>query len=385
MDSPLIRGVRLDDLSRLAELEQKAFEDIGWPLFVLRQTHDIIGSWWVLVEHDDEIWGHVLSAFQGDDKTVAWILGVAVHPERQGRGYGELLMLAALDLLWANGADVIRLAVEPENVQARGLYDKLGFLDHNVIIEDYFGPGMHRKILTLLLPARPRFGSPPVLPGNPADEEDEEDEEAAEDSGPLPGRQDGANGPAAYAGPRAWGPDGLGVPEGPKASIPCQRTGDGLFIRHMLRADLPRIAVLEATASGERAMRLPDLRRWFAAFGSLWLVAEDEEGVWGYSLSAPAAEDRTVFWMTGLTVHPDRQGRGWARALLEASSLRLQAAGARRIHLTVEPDNAQALALCRSFGFGQEAGHADDPCDPGEDRVFLSKPLSVNPEVPVDS
>lgn len=175
MDSPLIRGVRLDDLSRLAELEQKAFGDFGWPQFVLRQMYDIIGSWWVLAEQDDEVWGHVLSAFQGDDKTVAWILGVAVHPDRQGRGYGEQLMVGALELLRDNGADVIRLSVEADNVHARHLYEKLGFLDHNEIIKDYFGPGTDRTILTLLLPARPRFGVMAATPEIPDDGGDDDE------------------------------------------------------------------------------------------------------------------------------------------------------------------------------------------------------------------
>lgn len=156
MKSLLIRSVRLTDLPRLAELENLAFADIGWPLFVLRQTYDIIGSWWLLVEEDHVPVGHSLSAFQGDDTSVAWVLGLAVHPDRQGLGYGQALLTDTIDLLHEHGADVVRLAVKPDNHHARRLYEKLGFLDHNEIMPDYFGPGQDRVILTLLLPARPR-------------------------------------------------------------------------------------------------------------------------------------------------------------------------------------------------------------------------------------
>ena len=158
MGSPLVRGVRLEDLPRLAVLEHEAFGYLGWPLFVLRQTWDIFGSWWLLVEEQETetAWGHALNAFQGDDKSVAWVLGLAVHPDRQGKGYGEVLLANSINLLREHGADVIRLAVKPENKRARGLYDKLGFLDHNEVMTDYFGPGEDRIILTLLLPYRPR-------------------------------------------------------------------------------------------------------------------------------------------------------------------------------------------------------------------------------------
>lgn len=151
MAAPLIRGVGLADLPRLAELEALAFGDVGWPLFVLRQTYDIIGSWWLLAEDDGVPWGHALSAFEGDDRSVAWILGLAVHPARRGRGYGRVLLSRSVDLLGEHGADVVRLAVEPDNANARRLYDRLGFVDRDEVVRDYFGPGQDRVILTRLL------------------------------------------------------------------------------------------------------------------------------------------------------------------------------------------------------------------------------------------
>jgi [ribosomal protein S18]-alanine N-acetyltransferase len=124
---------------------------VGWPLFVLRQTYDIIGSWWLLAEDDGVPWGHALSAFQGDDQSVAWILGLAVHADRRGRGCGQALLSSSIDLLGGHGADVVRLAVKPDNAHARRLYDKLGFVDRGEVVEDYFGPGQDRVILTLPL------------------------------------------------------------------------------------------------------------------------------------------------------------------------------------------------------------------------------------------
>jgi ribosomal protein S18 acetylase RimI-like enzyme len=142
----------VDDLPRVAELEHDVFGSLGWPFFVVRQIYDIAGSWWLLVEHEKEVWGYVLTGFQSDDKSVAWILGLGVHADRRHQGYGEALMRASIEVLRRYGADVIRLSVKPDNKPARGLYEKLGFIDHNIVENDIFGPGEHRAILTLLLP-----------------------------------------------------------------------------------------------------------------------------------------------------------------------------------------------------------------------------------------
>jgi ribosomal protein S18 acetylase RimI-like enzyme len=59
-------------------------------------------------------------------------LGIAVRPDREGRGYGRAMMVALERLARERGARRIRLRVHPDNVRARRLYAGLGYRDAGV-------------------------------------------------------------------------------------------------------------------------------------------------------------------------------------------------------------------------------------------------------------
>ena len=69
--------------------------------------------------------------------------------------------------------------------------------------------------------------------------------------------------------------------------------------------------------------------------GYCWLKIEDGVG---------------EFYVVG--VDPDRQGSGLGRRLVAAGLAHLAERGIREASLYVEADNTPALALYRSFGFG---------------------------------
>lgn len=52
-----------------------------------------------------------------------------VVPDRRGGGLGRALMVAALGLARATGADRIELGTSEDDVAARSLYESLGFTD----------------------------------------------------------------------------------------------------------------------------------------------------------------------------------------------------------------------------------------------------------------
>jgi GNAT superfamily N-acetyltransferase len=54
------------------------------------------------------------------------IWALFVDPEQEGRGLGQRLLQEAVDWLWAEGANVIRLSTEP-NTRAERLYDQQGW------------------------------------------------------------------------------------------------------------------------------------------------------------------------------------------------------------------------------------------------------------------
>lgn len=77
-----------------------------------------IGSAWMrLIRHGEGL-AYV------DDETPQ--LGIAVFPEFQRQGHGEVLMRAALDAARAHGYDQVSLTVHPQN-PAIALYERCGF------------------------------------------------------------------------------------------------------------------------------------------------------------------------------------------------------------------------------------------------------------------
>jgi len=55
------------------------------------------------------------------------ITTIALHPDWRGRGFGELLLLVALEKMISRGVDVVTLEMRPSNDVAHQLYRKYGF------------------------------------------------------------------------------------------------------------------------------------------------------------------------------------------------------------------------------------------------------------------
>jgi ribosomal-protein-alanine N-acetyltransferase len=176
-DPPRLRGVLKDDLSAIADLEATAFGTNGLSRNALDVIFDPSGALWLLAEDDQGVWGHSVNA-RGDDPHVGWILGMAVHPERQGRGWGRILLQASIERLQDRDINVIRLLVKQNNKVAYGLYERVGFIDTGERI-GHFGPREDRVVMSLLLPAPKSSPQPapadvaaPPFPQVPVDPED---------------------------------------------------------------------------------------------------------------------------------------------------------------------------------------------------------------------
>lgn len=66
---------------------------------------------------------------------------------------------------------------------------------------------------------------------------------------------------------------------------------------------------------------------------------------------APAAVPPRSFGVLAIAVDPRAQGRGVGRALMAETTARARAQGFERLHLSVHPDNEQALRFYRGLGF----------------------------------
>ena len=87
------------------------------------------------------------------------------------------------------------------------------------------------------------------------------------------------------------------------------------------------------------------------------LVAEREGDVVGYVLvrqAIPLPSHVHVLQVDGLAVHPEHQGRGAGRALVEAAVEEARSRGARKLSLRVLAPNTAAQRLYASCGFEVE-------------------------------
>ena len=57
------------------------------------------------------------------------VMNIAVRPDRRGRGYGEMITSALIQLAADTGLILMTLECRRSNVAAQGLYHKLGFQD----------------------------------------------------------------------------------------------------------------------------------------------------------------------------------------------------------------------------------------------------------------
>ena len=57
------------------------------------------------------------------------ITNIAVHPDKRGQGYGEMVCRAMIQLAADSGMNVMTLEVRRSNAAAQNLYHKLGFID----------------------------------------------------------------------------------------------------------------------------------------------------------------------------------------------------------------------------------------------------------------
>lgn len=76
------------------------------------------------------------------------ILTVGVVPEHRGQGIAKALMALITDWARSQGFTAMMLEVKTDNVEAIGLYEKLGYVKLN-IRKDYFGAGLDAVVMRM--------------------------------------------------------------------------------------------------------------------------------------------------------------------------------------------------------------------------------------------
>jgi ribosomal protein S18 acetylase RimI-like enzyme len=96
------------------------------------------------IREGDEIVGSVMYQMKAPDH--AYISGLIVRPDYQGRGIGREAMIKVLEEL--KGVPTIDLVTHPDNARAIQLYESLGFTIGERL-ENHFDDGEPRVVMTL--------------------------------------------------------------------------------------------------------------------------------------------------------------------------------------------------------------------------------------------
>ncbi len=128
----MIREGRPEDLPQLRAIQTALAEP--WPELLATATK---GPPPLYVVCADEPVGYAIVI--GEDG-VAYLPELAVHPDRQGEGFGSRLLAWLRDHLSEEGYEALRLTVQASDERARGFYDSHGFTERERL-EDHFESG----------------------------------------------------------------------------------------------------------------------------------------------------------------------------------------------------------------------------------------------------
>lgn len=122
-----IQPAEVEDVSRVAALEQLAFSD-PWPESAFAE---LLGRDYLLflVAREDAmvpVVGYVVAIFAGGEGEVA---SLAVEPRCRGRGIGSRLVDAVVSEAGRRRVEGLYLEVRESNAAARGLYRAHGFVE----------------------------------------------------------------------------------------------------------------------------------------------------------------------------------------------------------------------------------------------------------------
>jgi len=130
--TPRLRRMEPRDLPAVLAIEETVFGDDAWPRSFFERDLANEHATYVVLELTSDDHGMQradLAGYAGywllEDE--ANLMNIAIAPAWQGRGQGEHLLLATLERMQAEGANVCTLEVRAGNERAQALYRKLGF------------------------------------------------------------------------------------------------------------------------------------------------------------------------------------------------------------------------------------------------------------------
>ena len=110
----------------------------GFPHFVAVDAERVVG------------WCDIAPVF-GQSRAHIGMLGIALLPEARHQGLGRRLMEAAIARAWARQLTRIELTVRDDNLNARALYESMGFAHEGVHRHASLVEGVYRDVHAMAL------------------------------------------------------------------------------------------------------------------------------------------------------------------------------------------------------------------------------------------
>ena len=149
-----------------------------------------------------------------------------------------------------------------------------------------------------------------------------------------------------------------------------EEEGSSPLIHPFEPADFDAVSSLEEDRSGSRYGSRVFIRQASVLFSPFFFVARVQDVVTGYAIGSLTAADANEGWVIRLKVIERHRSRGMGRLLLDATVRALDAAGAKKVLLSVAPGNTKAIRLYKKYGFSETAFQAGY-FGTGEDRVIM--------------
>jgi RimJ/RimL family protein N-acetyltransferase len=108
----------------------------NFPFYVGLRENEVVG------------WCDVSSVFGGSRNHVG-VLGMALLPEYRHQGLGAKLLAATVQHAWKLGLTRLTLTVRADNVNARRLYERFGFVEEGVLRNEFLVDGRYNDVVTM--------------------------------------------------------------------------------------------------------------------------------------------------------------------------------------------------------------------------------------------
>lgn len=119
-----VRRMTMEDIDEVYEVEKNSFT-VPWTKesFFNELSSNYFAVYHV-AEYEEKLIGYCGMWLVLDESQIT---NIAILPEYRGRGFGEKLLLAVMDVARKRGASIMSLEVRVSNESAQSLYKKLGF------------------------------------------------------------------------------------------------------------------------------------------------------------------------------------------------------------------------------------------------------------------